>query len=409
MAESSAELEERLAGDPDNLELWLELASALELEGNPTDAIALCREVVFREPDRIDARAMLARLTISITTSGEPARPPGVRTSRRATLRGLFSSASRERLAELDLPSADDSAELLASFDRTEGETLEPRARRGSVAEIFLSLFPGMTDDALEELTAGVKRRTFESGEIVLREGEPGDAFYMIEAGGVRVLKRDPAAPGGDFIDVSRLEVGDLFGEFAVLADRRRHATVAAVGELVVAEVSRALLSRLVRSYPELRPILESAYRERLLENLVNTAPFLQVIDKQRRRNLVEQFIPMRVSAGNNIVSEGARAGGFYLIVLGGVEITKTVGSSTVIPVATLREGDYFGELGLLRGDVARASVVAQGETELAMLPPQAFYDLVAEHPVLWEELRAEAQRRELELYQLVTGKTSLI
>ena len=72
--------------------------------------------------------------------------------------------------------------------------------------------------------------------------------------------------------------------------------------------------------------------------------------------------------------------------------------------VTRLKRGSYFGEMSLLRGDVARASVVATGPTELAVLPAKNFYALVASHPILWDQVRQEAHRRELEMVQVVTG-----
>ena len=104
-----------------------------------------------------------------------------------------------------------------------------------------------------------------------------------------------------------------------------------------------------------MKPILDSYYRERLLENLITTAPFLRAVEEARRRHLVEQFIPMRVAADTSIIEQGKNAGGFYLIVLGGVEITKKVGESTVIPVATLREGRLFWESSACSAAMSRA------------------------------------------------------
>ena len=102
-------------------------------------------------------------------------------------------------------------------------------------------------------------------------------------------------------------------------------------------------------------------------------------------------------------------SGGFYLIVLGTVEITKRVSDKRQVLLATLDEGNYFGELSLLGGDVARASVTATGPTELAVLPAKNFYALVANHPILWDQVRQEAHRRELEIVQIVTGMTGSV
>jgi CRP-like cAMP-binding protein len=225
----------------------------------------------------------------------------------------------------------------------------------------------------------------------------------------VRVLKRDPARPASDQIEVARLATGSLFGEFALLADRRRHATVQAIEPTELYEIPRRLLRELAASYPDVGPALERLYRERLLSTLIATAPFFRPLPEEERVRLMARFQPCRVEAGDTVVREGDRAGGLYLVVLGTVEITKKVDGQRAVLLAALGEGSYFGEMSLLRGTAASATVTAAGPVELAMLPPREFYAVLSEYPILWEELRREAQRRELANQNILAGDTHVV
>jgi CRP/FNR family transcriptional regulator, cyclic AMP receptor protein len=73
---------------------------------------------------------------------------------------------------------------------------------------------------------ANARRRHFDRGEVVFREGDPGDSFHLVETG---VFAVHVAGPDGDAAILNVLAAGDFFGELALIrsaGDRRRTATV---------------------------------------------------------------------------------------------------------------------------------------------------------------------------------------
>jgi CRP-like cAMP-binding protein len=86
-------------------------------------------------------------------------------------------------------------------------------------------LFAGLGREQLEHVLRVGHRVSFEAGRAIVERGDVGDAMYIVLAGAAEV------DVGGRF---HRLERGDFFGEMAVLAGKRREATVKAV-ELVEA------------------------------------------------------------------------------------------------------------------------------------------------------------------------------
>jgi ATP-binding cassette subfamily B protein len=270
-------------------------------------------------------------------------------------------------------------------------------------------VFARLPPEALRELHRRITIRRVGTGAVIVREGDPGQACYVVQRGCVRILKRDPAQPAAEQIEVARLGPGALFGEFALLADRRRHATVQAIEPTELYEIPRRLLRELAATYPPVGPALERLYRERLLSTLIATAPFFRPLPEEERGRLMSRFQPRRVEAGKTIVREGEAGGGLYLLVLGTVDITKKVDGARAVLLASLGEGCYFGEMSLLRGTFASATVTAAGPVELAHLPPKEFYDVLAEYPVLWDELRREAERRELINQNIVAGETRVV
>jgi len=100
---------------------------------------------------------------------------------------------------------------------------------------------------------------TFRPGEIVIRAGDPGDAFYVIVRGRAGVAGKN----------LSRtLREGDYFGEIALIDDGPRSATVIAVDELRTIVIPKsAFLTLLVREPGFARRIMASlGKRVRALE-----------------------------------------------------------------------------------------------------------------------------------------------
>jgi CRP-like cAMP-binding protein len=303
-----------------------------------------------------------------------------------------------------------DSLELARAFDRSFTADLVELAPDGSSIDRTLPLFARLSRAALAELERRMSFRRCAAGDLILREGDPGDACYIIHSGSVRVLKRDPSGSSSEVIEIARMGAGALFGEFALLADRRRHASVQALEACELYEIPRRLLRELSAEYADVGPALEKFYRERLLSTLLATAPFFQPLPEEERAKLMERFVPRHVEPGATIIREGEAGGGLYLIVLGTVDITRRAESTRrAVLLATLGEGAYFGEMSLLSGGRASATVTAAGRVELAQLSPRDFYDIVSAYPVIWEELRREANRRELLNQNILAGDTRMV
>jgi CRP-like cAMP-binding protein len=105
-----------------------------------------------------------------------------------------------------------------------------------------LPLFEGMSTRHLKRIPARAKR--FAPGEAIVRAGDPGNAFYVILDGQVRV---DPPARRSVM-----LNAGDYFGEMALLDGAPRSADIKAVGEVTVMVVGRAAFTKLLRSEPQM-------------------------------------------------------------------------------------------------------------------------------------------------------------
>jgi CRP-like cAMP-binding protein len=338
------------------------------------------------EPPRLDTDRMPTFSDEELATAS------AVEVTQRATPRAL-DSGRLPPLAEELLFGDDDSAMRLL-HDVIDGPFPRPQL---TVEPPPFPLLSDLPRGAFMELLARLSVVRLGAGEAVLREGDAGDACYLLAAGRVRVTKAG--------VTVAELGPGSFFGEFAVLSDQRRHASVETVDAVELLEIRRELLDELVAAHPGVARTLRTFYRERLLQTLVSTSPFFQRLSPDERAAVAERFRPRRFGRGAQIIEEGAPGGGLYLILVGEVEVVRADKEGQTVRLGTLGEGSYFGEMSLLRGGVASATVRALRMTEAVQLPPRDFYEMASQHPVLWEQLRSEAERRELANHAILAGE----
>ena len=117
-----------------------------------------------------------------------------------------------------------------------------------------------LSEEELEGVIALGKRRSARAGEIVFREGEPGDSMLLIVRGEAEVFVIEDIA--GEH-PLHRLGVGETVGEMAVLTRSARSATVRAGTDLEAIEFDAATLEGLAasHSWAMTRAILEVARR----------------------------------------------------------------------------------------------------------------------------------------------------
>ncbi|MBM5827421.1 MAG: mechanosensitive ion channel [Cyanobacteria bacterium M_surface_7_m2_040] len=121
-------------------------------------------------------------------------------------------------------------------------------------------LLAPLSREQLQQLAPLTRCLRFASGEVIVREGDPGDALFQVVSGRVEVQKHNP---GGEPLPVAQLSSGDVFGEMTVCLGELRNATVRATEQTVLLEVERSDLLPLIDSDPELLERIATLVSER--------------------------------------------------------------------------------------------------------------------------------------------------
>jgi CRP-like cAMP-binding protein len=95
----------------------------------------------------------------------------------------------------------------------------------------------------VEHLASVLRSATYEPGDVIIREGEPGERFYIIASGQARASK--------DGKQLSEMGTADSFGEIALLRNVPRTATVTATSRLEARILAREDFLATVTGNPE--------------------------------------------------------------------------------------------------------------------------------------------------------------
>jgi cAMP-dependent protein kinase regulator len=115
-----------------------------------------------------------------------------------------------------------------------------PRSSATSHELARIELLAGLPGETLAKLAKEMERQEVAPGSAIVREGEPGDRFYVVFAGMLSVTNKAMGRRG-------ILRPGDYFGEVALAMDVPRTATVTAISPAVVASCDRATFDAYLR------------------------------------------------------------------------------------------------------------------------------------------------------------------
>ena len=256
------------------------------------------------------------------------------------------------------------------------------------------ALFQFLPDDDFEKLQALLQEERYDFGELIVKQGEPANAFYVLISGRARAVKT--GAHNDEEIVLGSLRPGDSFGEAALIEGGTRSATVRCSTSVEVLRLDRSDFLALAENVPELRQHVQMTRRAHTLQGFLYEFSNFGRLPTPALRGMIEKLQRVQIQKGNLIIKEGDAAGPMYILEKGRAR-AFTQNNGAVRNLAFYRDGDFFGELSILNGSRRAASVEAFSDCELLALDPAAVRSLKQSYPEfgkLLEERLAQYQAK---------------
>ena len=120
----------------------------------------------------------------------------------------------------------------------------------------YQNLFHEMNRTFITDFTSKTRFKNFAAKEIILRQGEVGDCFYIVKDGTVKVVVKAPHSENE--VVVTRLKKHEYFGELALLTPHNplRQATIIAVVPTTLIQIMKDDFLELLEKHPKFEVIL---------------------------------------------------------------------------------------------------------------------------------------------------------
>ena len=223
---------------------------------------------------------------------------------------------------------------------------------KGKIISSFI--FSSLEKKDLDVVINAMEEKRFKLNEKVITQGEDGDCLYIVETGNLKCYKTFNPEDSPKFLKT--YQPGESFGELALLYNCPRAATIiCSTDECILWSLDRETFNHIVKDAAQKK-------REKY-ENFLKNVDILSTIDDYELGQICDSLKDGIYKKDEYIIREGELGDVFYILEEGKCNATKTLepGKPETV-IKELKEGDYFGERALLKGEPRYANIVVTSD-----------------------------------------------
>lgn len=230
-------------------------------------------------------------------------------------------------------------------------------------------VFDNMEESTKAQLMNAMQMEEFEEGTYIIRQGDIGDFFYVVEEGNVSFVVNG-ATVGGQ-------GKGCSFGELALLYNTPRAASVVATKPCKAWKVDQTTF----RSVLAAKELNDGQQVQKTLENV----PFVKGLSDAMKAKLTDALTSVEFNEGDRIMNKGDEGKLFYIVKSGEVRVHDIGHGQSTFEDQLLSSGDYLGERALLTGEPRAANATAASDCTMLAISRDTFEGIIGPLDVAME------------------------
>ena len=248
-------------------------------------------------------------------------------------------------------------------------------------------LFQHLLPEQLTKLYSVFEKVQVKKGDVVIKQGDQGDKFYVVDSGTFEVSVRGD--DGVMHVVMTYDHGGSSFGELSLMYGKPRAATVTATSDGVIWALAR----------PAFKAMLMRKVSHTNLIKILKRVEILRQLPIPQLQRLCDVLAEQTFEDGAYVCKQGEEGHNFYII-SNGECICTTIDPKTKAEkeFQRLKTNDYFGERSLLMEEPRNLNVQAVGKTSVFTLSRSAFIEVVGDlHELIEFDQQKKKQMKQVQ------------
>lgn len=223
-------------------------------------------------------------------------------------------------------------------------------------------LFEGLDSKVRQVLVDVMEPFSAPAGSMVIKQGDIGDYFYVIEKGFITFVV--------NHVEVGKACDGASFGELALLYDDPRAATcIADEGGCKLWRLSQDMFKKVLANH--------NRNEDTQVIDVLRGVPLLADLDIYTLRKIASARREEEYKAGETIMKKGDVGDKFYIIKSGTVKLSDIGSARSSYSDISITKNDFFGERALLKKEGRAANATAETDCFFFTLTADQFHELL--------------------------------